>query len=96
MPDDARQDDRHFNHPGDGAPKIAEQLQKRIGLLFLNFVRPILLQSRRRFRLRQAIRRRTQFFLDLREMQGLQIVLRIRLRIQLWIREPWGDLLQLS
>ena len=42
MPDDAGQDDRHLDHPRDGPPEIAEELQKRIGLLFLDFVGPVL------------------------------------------------------
>ncbi len=42
VPDHARQNHRHFNHPRDGPPKIGEELQERIGLLLFNLVRPIL------------------------------------------------------
>ena len=78
VPGRRRQDHRRFDHPRDWTPEIGEELQKLAGLLLLDFVWPILSEPLLRLRLGQAIRRRPQFFLDLRERQGLQIVLRIR------------------
>ena len=87
MPGRRRQDHRRFDHPGDRTPEVGEEFQDLIGLLLLDFVGPILSEPLLRLGLGQAIRRRSQFFLDLRERQGLQIVLGDRLRI--W--EPRAD-----
>jgi hypothetical protein len=81
VPGRRRQDHRRFDHPGDRTPEIGEELQKLIGLLLRDFVGPILSEPLLRLSLGQALGRRTQFLLDLRERQGLQIVLRIGLRI---------------
>ena len=80
VPDHARQNHRHFDHPRDGTPEIGEEFQQRIGLLFFNLVGPILGQPFLRLGLTEAVRRRPQFFLHFRQGQGFQIVLRIRLR----------------
>ena len=58
---------RHFDHPRDGTPKIAEEFQERIGLLFFNLVGPILGQPFLRLGLSEAVRRQAQFFLHLRK-----------------------------
>ena len=58
MPGHRRQDHRRFDHPRDGTPKIAEEFQELIGLLFRNLVRPILGQPLLRLGLSEAIRRR--------------------------------------
>ena len=42
VPDHARQDHRHLDHPRDRSPEIAEEFQERVGLLFLDLVRPVL------------------------------------------------------
>ena len=42
VPDHARENHRHFDHPRNGTPKIGEEFQERIGFLFFNLVRPIL------------------------------------------------------
>ncbi len=75
VPGYRRQDHRHFDHPRDGTPKIGEEFQERIGFLFFNLVRPILGQPFLRLGLSEAVRRRAQFFLHLRQRQGFQIVL---------------------
>ena len=62
MPDDRRQNHRHFDHPRDGTPKIGEEFQEAIGFLFFNLVRPILGQPFLRLGLSEAIRRRPNFF----------------------------------
>ena len=74
-----RQDHRRFDHPGDWTPEIGQELQDLVGLLLRDLIRPILSEPLLRLSLSQAIWRRTQFFLDLRERQGLQIVFGIRL-----------------
>ena len=66
MPRRRRQDHRRFDHPGDRTPEIGQELQDLVGLLLCDLVRPILGQPLLRLDLGQAVRRRTQFFLDLR------------------------------
>ena len=83
MPSYRRQNHRRFDHPRDRTPKIAEEFQELIGLLFFNLVRPILGQPFLRLGLRETIRRRSQFFLHLRQRQGFQIVLRVGFRSRL-------------
>ena len=80
MPGHRRQDHRRFDHPRDGTPKIAEEFQELIGLLFRNLVRPILGQPFLRLCLSETVRRRPQFSLYLRQGQRFQIVPRIGLR----------------
>ena len=83
VPDHARQNHRHFDHPRDGTPKIGEEFQERISLLLFNLVGPILGQPFLRLGLRETVRRRPQFFLHLRQGQGFQIVLCAGLRTRL-------------
>ena len=83
VPDHARQNHRPFDHPRDGAPKIAEEFQERIGLLFFNLVGPILGQPLLRLGLTESLRGGPQFFFHLRHGQGFQIVLRLGLGIGL-------------
>ncbi len=89
VPDHARQNHRHFNHPRNWPPKIAEEFQEEIRLLFGKFIRPVLCEPFLRLSLGEAVRRRPQFFLHLRHGQGFQIVLRSRfgigLRTSFWI-----------
>ena len=56
MPDYRRQDHRRFDHPRDRAPEIGEELQKRIGLLLLDLVGPVLDQPLLRLGLGEAVR----------------------------------------
>ena len=56
MPGHRRQDHRSFDHPRDGTPKIAEEFQKLIALLFFNLVGPILGQPFLRLGLSEAVR----------------------------------------
>ena len=79
MPRRRRQDHRRFDHPGDRTPEIGQELEDLVGLLLRDLVRPILRQPFLRLGFGQAVGRRTQLFLDLRQRQGLQIVLRNRL-----------------
>jgi hypothetical protein len=74
VPDHARQNHRHFDHPRDGTPEIGEEFQERIGLLLLDLVGAILGQPFLRLGLRETVRRRPQFFLHLRQGQGFQIL----------------------
>src|SRR5580704_11054460 len=68
-----RQDYRLFDHPRDRTPKIAEEFQELIGLLFCNLIGPILGQPLLRLRSSEAIHRRPQSFLHFRQGQGFQI-----------------------
>ena len=79
MPRRRRQDHRRFDHPGDRTPKIGQEFEDLVGLLLSDFVRPVLRQPFLRLGFGQAVGRRTQLFLDFRQRQGLQIVLRNRL-----------------
>ena len=76
VPDHARQNHRDLNHPRDRPPKIAEEFQKEIRLLLDKFIWPILREPFLRLGLGEAVRRRFQFFLHLRQRQRFQIVLR--------------------
>jgi len=38
VPDDTGEDDRPFDHPRDGPPEVAEELEERVALLFLDFI----------------------------------------------------------
>ncbi len=80
-----RQDHRRFDHPGDRSPEIGEEFQDLVGLLLGDLVRTILSEPLLRLRLGQAVRRRGQFFLDLRQRQGLQVVLGDGLRLRLGV-----------
>ena len=75
VPDHARQNHRHFDHPRDGTPKIGQEFEERIGLFFFNLVRPVLGQPFLRLSLTEAIRRRPQLCLQFRHGKGFQIVL---------------------
>ena len=79
VPDHARQNHRRFDHPRDGTPEIAEELEEYVGFLFRDLVRPVLHQPFLRLGLTQAFRRRSQLFLHFRHWQGFQIVLGIGL-----------------
>ena len=57
VPDHARQNHRDLDHPRDGPPKIGEEFQEKIGLLFGKFIRPILSQPLLRLGLRETVRR---------------------------------------
>ena len=57
MPVYGGEDHSHFDHPGDWTPKIGEEFQKLVGLLFFNLVGPILSQALFRLGLREPIRR---------------------------------------
>ena len=94
MPGDRRQDHRRFDHPRDRAPEIAEEFQQLVGLLFLDLVGPVLGQPFLRLGLAEAVRRRPQFLLDLRQRQSFQIVLRIGFRARL--RRGFGFSLRLG
>ena len=83
VPDHARQNDRNLDHPRDGAPKIGEEFEERIGLLFFNLVGPVLGQPFLRLGLTEALRRRPKFLLHLRHGQGFQIVVSVGLRSRL-------------
>jgi hypothetical protein len=83
MPSYRRKDHGRFDHPRDGTPKIGEEFQERIRFLLFNIVRSILGQPFLRLGLTEAVRRLAQFFLQFRQGQGFQIVLRIGLRSQL-------------
>ena len=63
MPGYRRQDHRHFDHPRDGTPEIAEEFQELIGLFFFDLVGPILGEPLLRLGLSEAFRRRAQLFL---------------------------------
>ena len=77
MPVDRREDHGRFDHPRDRPPEIAEEFQERIGLLFFDLVRPVVGQPFLRLGLTEAVRRRSQLFLQFRQGQGFQIVLRV-------------------
>ena len=77
VPNHPRQNDRRFDHPRNGAPEIAEELQECIGFLLRDLVRTILRQPFLRLGLAEAFRRRSQFLLQLRHWQGFQIVFRV-------------------
>ena len=51
VPDHARQNHRHFDHPRDGTPEVGEEFQQRIGLLLLDLVGAVLRQPLGRFSL---------------------------------------------
>ena len=80
MPGHCRQDYRRFDHPRDRTPKIAEEFQELIGLLFCNLIGPILGQPFLRLRSSEAIHRRPQSFLHFRQGQGFQIAFSIGFR----------------
>ena len=71
MPRRRRQDHRRFDHPGDRTPEIGEELQDLVGLLLRDLVRAILGQALLRLGFGEAIGRRAQLFVDLRQRQGL-------------------------
>jgi hypothetical protein len=83
MPGYRRKDHGRFDHPRDRTPKIGEEFQEQVGLLFFNLVRPVLGQPFLCLGLTEAVRRRPQFFLHFRHGQGFQIVLRIGFRSRL-------------
>ena len=80
VPQHARQDHRGLDHPRDRTPEIGQQFQERIFLLLLDLIRPVPGQPLLRLGLAQAIRRRPQPLLHLRQGKRLQLILRIGLR----------------
>jgi hypothetical protein len=60
----ARQNDGDLDHPGNRAPKIEQEFEKRVGLLLCDLVWSVLDQALRCLRLAQAVRRRSQLLLD--------------------------------
>ena len=54
--DNAGEDHRNFNHPGNGTPEVGKKLQVFVGLFFLELVRSIPRLSFGRLGLSQAIR----------------------------------------
>ncbi len=78
VPDDARQNHRNLDHPRDGSPKIGKEFQEEVGLLLGKFIRPILGKPFLRLCLRETVRRRPQFFLQLRHGQRFPIIVRNR------------------
>jgi hypothetical protein len=80
VPDHARKDHRHLDHPGNRTPEIREEFQQRIGLFFFDLVGTILGQPLCRLGLSETVRRGPQSLLHLRHGQRFQLVLRLRLR----------------
>ncbi len=78
-----RQDHRRFDHPGYRTPEIGEELHDLVGLRLRDLVRPILDQALLRLGFAEALGRRRELFLDLRQRPGLQIVIGDRLRSRL-------------
>ena len=66
---------RRLDHPRDGTPKVAEEFQDLVGVLFDNLVGSVLGQPLFRLDLGEAVRRRCQFLFHLQQGQGLQIIL---------------------
>ena len=75
MPVDGRKNYRRFDHPGNRSPEVAEKFQEGAGLLYLNFVRPVLEQPLLRLGPAETVGRRRQSLLQLRNRQGFQIAL---------------------
>ena len=75
MFDNARQNHRDFNHPGDRTPKISEELQERIGLLFRDLIGPIFREPLCGFSFSEAVRGGFESLLDLSKRECFQIVL---------------------
>ena len=83
MPHNARQDNSRLDHPWDGTPEIAEELQELICLFYRDLVRPVLGQPLLSLGLAEAGRRRSQLFLELRHGKRLQIILDFGLGLNL-------------
>ena len=77
--DHARQNHRHLDHPRDRTPKIGEELQERISLLFFNLVRSILSQPALRLGLSETVQRSLELRLQFRHRKGFQVSLCIGL-----------------
>ena len=76
VPDRAGQDDGDLDHPRDRAPKVAEELQQRVGLVLGDLIRPVLRQPSCRLSTAQSVRRVAQLFLQLGHRRRFQVLAR--------------------